>query len=65
MNTAHIFQNKDLNTTLKTLATIKNILMIMKKDGFNRLIKGNVVEVKYSFKNKKFYISKKKQFIKI
>ena len=65
MKTTHIFQNKSLDTTLKILATIKNLLIIMKKSGFNKLIKGNVLKVKYSVENKNFYIDKKKQFTEI
>ena len=33
----------------------------MKKSGFNKLIKGNVLKVNYSVENKNFYIDKKKK----
>lgn len=65
MKTIHVFQNENLNSILKILATIKNIIMIMTKEGFNTLIDGNIVEIKFNISDSNFYVDKKKVFIKI
>ena len=65
MKLIHVFQEENINTTVKVLATIKNLLMILTKKGCTELKNYNVLHVKYNKKESLFYIDKKKLFTKV